>query len=60
MIIDDADGVGHVTVLTKPVPKKALYEASVRVPYSTEVTISEGPAEGFVIGVSITGKPREV
>ncbi|MDH6133089.1 Uma2 family endonuclease [Kitasatospora sp. MAA4] len=60
VMIDDFDGVGHVTVLTKPVPKKAVYEASVRVPYGTEVTISEGPAKGFVIGVSITGKPREV
>ena len=59
VIIDELDGVGHVTVLTKPVPKKAVYEASVRVPYGTEVTIAEGPAKGFVIGVSITGKPRE-
>ncbi|WP_035801349.1 Uma2 family endonuclease [Kitasatospora mediocidica] len=60
VVIDDFDGVGHVTVLTKPVPTKAIYEASVRVPYGTEVTIAEGPAKGFVIGVSITGKPREV
>ncbi|WP_344445554.1 Uma2 family endonuclease [Kitasatospora nipponensis] len=58
LVIDDRDGMGHVTVHTEPDPKKGVYEASTRVPYGTEVTLSEGPAKGFVIGVSITGEPR--
>ncbi|MER8183746.1 hypothetical protein [Kitasatospora sp. NPDC094015] len=58
-MIDEADGPGHVTVLAAPDPDKATYEAEVRMPYGTDVTIPEGPAKGFVIGVAITGGPRE-
>ncbi|MEV4613347.1 hypothetical protein AB0K43_12205 [Kitasatospora sp. NPDC049258] len=56
--MDDHDGPGHVTVLTAPDPRKATYEAEVRMPYGTDVIIPEGPAKGFVIGVAITGGPR--
>ncbi|MGK4583002.1 Uma2 family endonuclease [Kitasatospora sp. HPMI-4] len=59
VIIDDFDGKGHVTVLSEPNPKKATYEAEVRMPYGTEVIVPEGPAKGFVIGTAITGEPRE-
>ncbi|GGV08546.1 hypothetical protein GCM10010495_21550 [Kitasatospora herbaricolor] len=58
VIVDDLDGDGHVTVLTDPHPDRATYEAEIRVPYGTEVTVPEGPAKGFVIGVAITGEPR--
>ncbi|MFD0257695.1 Uma2 family endonuclease [Kitasatospora indigofera] len=58
VIIDDLDGDGHVTVLTDPHPDRATYEAEIRVPYGTEVTVPEDPAKGFVIGVAITGEPR--
>ncbi|OKI19697.1 Uma2 family endonuclease [Streptomyces sp. CB03911] len=58
LVIDDLDGDGHVTVLTDPHPDRATYEAGIRVPYGTEVTVPEGPAKGFVIGVAITGEPR--
>ncbi|MEU9127087.1 Uma2 family endonuclease [Kitasatospora sp. NPDC048540] len=58
VLVDDHDGPGHVTVLTAPDPEKATYEAEVRMPYGTDVTIPEGPAKGFVIGVAITGGPR--
>ncbi|MFC9326501.1 Uma2 family endonuclease [Kitasatospora sp. NPDC057015] len=58
VVIDDFDGDGHVTVLTDPHPDRATYEAETRVPYGTEVTVPEGPAKGFVIGVAITGEPR--
>ncbi|MCC9306912.1 Uma2 family endonuclease [Kitasatospora sp. RB6PN24] len=58
VVIDDYDGEGHVTVLTTPNPKKATYEAEVRMPYGTPVTIPEGPAKGFVIDTAITGEPR--
>ncbi|MCX5210772.1 hypothetical protein OG689_15990 [Kitasatospora sp. NBC_00240] len=47
-----------LTLLTDPDPKTATYEAGIRVPYGTEVTVPEGPAKGFVIGVAITGEPR--
>lgn len=47
-----------MTVLTAPDPRKATYEAEVRMPYGTDVIIPEGPAKGFVIGVAITGGPR--
>ncbi|WP_035852807.1 Uma2 family endonuclease [Kitasatospora azatica] len=59
VIIDDYDGEGHVTVLTKPNPKKATYEAEHRVPYGTPVTVPEGPAKGFVIDTTVTGEPRK-
>ena len=59
VIIDDFDGDGHVTVPTDPNQDRATYEAEVRVPYGTEVTVPEGPAKGFVIGVAITGGPRQ-
>ncbi|GAA2750862.1 MULTISPECIES: Uma2 family endonuclease [Kitasatospora] len=58
VIIDDFDGVGHVTVLSAPNAEKASYEAEVRMPYGTEVVVPDGPAKGFVIGVAITGEPR--
>lgn len=58
VLVDDHDGPGHVTVLTAPDPEKATYEAEVRMPYGTDVTIPEGPAKGFVIGVAITGEAR--
>ncbi|MFG2818025.1 Uma2 family endonuclease [Kitasatospora sp. NPDC048365] len=58
VIIDDFDGVGHVTVLSAPEAERGTYEAEVRMPYGTEVVVPAGPAKGFVIGVAITGEPR--
>ncbi|WP_240980785.1 MULTISPECIES: hypothetical protein [unclassified Streptomyces] len=46
------------TVLTEPEPDKADWVGVHRVPYGTEVTISEGPAKGFVIDEAITGPKR--
>ncbi|MFE0459822.1 Uma2 family endonuclease [Kitasatospora sp. NPDC058965] len=57
VIIDERDGAGHVTVHTLPDPQRGAYEASARVPYGTPVTVSEGPAKGFVIDTTITGEP---
>ena len=59
VIIDDLDGRGTVTILTSPDPDAAVYAAEVRVPYGTDVAVPEGPAKGFVIGVAITGGPRQ-
>ncbi|MBE8478179.1 Uma2 family endonuclease [Streptomyces sp. 3R004] len=58
VIIDDYDSHGTVTVLTEPEPDKADWVGVHRVPYGTEVTLSEGPAKGFVIGEAITGPKR--
>ncbi|MBV7696852.1 Uma2 family endonuclease [Streptomyces sp. TRM70350] len=58
VIIDDYDSHGTVTVLTEPEPDKADWVGVHRVPYGTEVTISEGPAKGFVIDEAITGPKR--
>ncbi|MFF5802493.1 Uma2 family endonuclease [Streptomyces sp. NPDC012746] len=58
LIIDDHDGHGSVRMLSDPVPDKALYASEVRMPYGTEVIISEGPAKGFVIDERITGALR--
>ncbi|MEU1161859.1 Uma2 family endonuclease [Streptomyces sp. NPDC005921] len=57
VIIDDHDSHGTVTVLTEPEPERADWVGVHRVPYGTEVTISDGPAKGFVIGEAIT-KPK--
>lgn len=59
VVIDERDGPGHVTVHTQPDPAKGVYEASIRMPYGTGVTIPDGPAKGFVIDTTITGEPRE-
>jgi Uma2 family endonuclease len=59
VIIDQYDDSGHVTVLTTPDPRKGVYRAEHRVPYGTPVTVSEGPAKGFVIDTTITGEPRK-
>ena len=56
--IDDFDDQGSVTLFTGPRPDKADWDDIHRVPYGTEVTIPEGPAKGFVIGVAITGPGR--
>jgi Uma2 family endonuclease len=58
VLIDDYDGQGAVTLFTGPRPDRADWEDIHRVPYGTEVTISEGPAKGFVIGEGITGPKR--
>ncbi|TQF03426.1 Uma2 family endonuclease [Kitasatospora acidiphila] len=58
VIIDDYDGLGHVSVLTDPDPQTSAYLAEVRMPYGTPVTIPEGPAKGFVIDTAVTGEPR--
>ncbi|MEV5849632.1 Uma2 family endonuclease [Streptomyces sp. NPDC051985] len=58
VIIDDHDSHGTVTVLTEPEPERADWVGVHRVPYGTEVTISDGPAKGFVIGEAITGPKR--
>ncbi|MBT2529311.1 Uma2 family endonuclease [Streptomyces sp. ISL-99] len=58
VIVDDYDKHGTVTVLTGPLPEKADWEGEHRVPYGTEVTVSEGPAKGFVITEAITGPSR--
>ncbi|WP_217242844.1 Uma2 family endonuclease [Streptomyces sp. AC555_RSS877] len=58
VLIDDYDGQGAVTLFTGPRPDKADWEDIQRVPYGTDVTVSEGPAKGFVIGEAITGPRR--
>ncbi|KUL45068.1 hypothetical protein [Streptomyces regalis] len=58
ILIDDYDGQGTVTLFTGPRPDKADWEDIHRVPYGTDVTVPEGPAEGFVIGEAITGPKR--
>ncbi|MEU9347468.1 Uma2 family endonuclease [Streptomyces sp. NPDC048278] len=58
VVIDDHDSHGTVTVLTEPEPERAEWVGVHRVPYGTEVTISDGPAKGFVIGEAITGPKR--
>nr|WSY53076.1 Uma2 family endonuclease [Streptomyces sp. NBC_00886] len=58
LLIDDYDGQGAVTLFTGPRPDKADWEDIHRVPYGTDVTISEGPAKGFVVGEAITGPKR--
>lgn len=58
IILDDYDGQGTVTVLASPLPDKAVYAESHRVPYGREVIIPAGPAKGFTIGAEITGPPR--
>ncbi|WP_405616845.1 Uma2 family endonuclease [Streptomyces sp. NBC_00076] len=58
VLIDDHDGQGAVTLFTEPRPEKADWDDIHRVPYGTDVTISEGPAKGFVIGEAITGPKR--
>ncbi|MGW7248168.1 Uma2 family endonuclease [Streptomyces decoyicus] len=60
VILDDYDGQGTVTVLASPLPDKAVYAESHRVPYGTEVIIPDGPAKGFTIGEAITGPTRGV
>ncbi|MFJ8489863.1 Uma2 family endonuclease [Streptomyces sp. NPDC094038] len=58
VVIDDHDSHGTVTVLTEPELERADWVGVHRVPYGTEVTISDGPAKGFVIGETITGPKR--
>ncbi|MBW1604451.1 Uma2 family endonuclease [Streptomyces sp. JJ66] len=58
VILDDYDGHGTVTVLTQPSPGEAVYAAETRVPYGKDVTVPEGPAEGFTITEEITGPPQ--
>ncbi|GCB47386.1 Uma2 family endonuclease [Streptomyces sp. NL15-2K] len=58
VLIDDYDGQGALTLFTGPRPDKADWEDIHRVAYGTDITISKGPAKGFVIGEAITGPKR--
>lgn len=49
---------GRRPLFSGPRPDKADWDDIHRVPYGTDVTISEGPAKGFVIGEAITGPKR--
>ncbi|WP_327384833.1 Uma2 family endonuclease [Streptomyces sp. NBC_01207] len=55
VLIDDYDENGIVTVLTVPEPGKSVYRNELRAAYGTAVTIPEGPAKGFTIGIERQG-----
>ncbi|GAA2626468.1 Uma2 family endonuclease [Streptomyces spororaveus] len=59
VLIDDYDENGIVTVLTVPEPGKGVYRNELRTAYGTAVTLPEGPAQGFTIGVDVTGIGRQ-